>query len=361
MNVITDIVEQYIQDSNINNKKKLKKFCYEVFDVEKNSIKIKGNIRFRVICVPFFSNGWTRIRGKQEYKVNISVNIFPYLRKTEVNEHMKYFYLYTSVLHEIEHVKIYFNLGYEKEYNYVQALAYIEQTKNINAIIGELLGGKVDRKNRESSMKSYFSSSTEQLCCTKSISKTSEIFEKYMLEEEKNLIKGLLDTFYFLEKYLEIGYRSNNVPYNKFLNLIIQGRRGIIKNKYNKENFPQIFEFYDGKGRLKSIDQMYEERNSKNSDMIDKILLMTFSSAKKDFFDEFQDNISLKLHIEYLINNYFKDCKEYFLNQDKYAMFFCDEILRENGIVLKNNIKHFNSQLKKYGMTCQGGIFPVNK
>ena len=48
--------------------------------------------------------------------------------------------------------------------------------------------------------------------------------------------------------------------------------------------------------------------------------VMTFASAKKDFFDEFQDNISLKLHIEYLVNNYFKDCKEYFLNQDKYAV-----------------------------------------
>ena len=172
----------------------------------------------------------------------------------------------------------------------------------------------------------------------------------------------MIAAFDFLNKNLEIGYKKSGMPYNKFFNMLIKTHHGINRNRkgYARDLIPQIFLLYDEEVKLKSMEQIYKTRDNINKDFIDHSLLMIFVGAKNEFFEEFEKNPNLKLHIEYLVNQYFEKCMEYFLHQEITEIFEWDEILRDNNTVIMNNIKHLNKQIQKYGMTCRGGICPVS-
>ncbi len=323
----------------------VKKFVRELSD-DNEYLKL-NKIKIRIVSFMVSSNGCvSAFKWRKKYYFTIFVNVYPYLRNEKLTNRMKWFYIYVTILHEIKHINLL--MRDNCEWDYSTYLALIEENNIKTASIPRMIQWIMPRN--KDSKKIYSTSSVELICRYQSIESAYNIFEIFLVAQEKKKIKMLIESAQFLRDYIEIAYSYSGIPYNKFNTSIILTQR-LFGKRYNLlKKYPELQYIYTLDGKIKSIDKIYEKRTNENSDFIDNIMLQMFINFDADYSKILDNNICLKKHLEFLVNQYCKKCIYYIEKIEIGTVFLKREILEENALLLLKNVKYINELMIKYRM-----------
>lgn len=305
-------------------------------------------VRTYVLSAPYLSNGSMSIfKWKDNYRFSIYINIYPYITDKSMTDREKWFYIYVTILHEIEHINLLMNEN--KEWDYSTYIAVIEEMeKQWRGVFYDAFSRLLSKNKNKG--KIYDTSSVELSCRYKSLNNAYGVFETFLSDLEKEKIQIILESSKLLVDFIEIGYLCSGAPYNKFTKSVVKIRKNIKKKLDVLHKYPQLCSMYTSDGNLKSFEKIYRERNEKNKDFIDNILLKIFMYLEQDYNMFFENNVDLKKHMEFLANKYCNACMYYMENVSIGTIFLDKEVIDDNTLLLLKNVKYINRLMDSYGM-----------
>lgn len=314
-----------------------------------------AKLRTKVIYIPFFPNGYVNIvKMANHFLINVTINLFPFMSHS-LSSQLKFFYLYVTILHEIEHIELVLNANTNFT-DYPRALAILEIFgKRYHLSFTELLENFF--KNSKKKYQRNITSSLELECIYQSIQKAIPLFREYLSEKEKDQISLMSASLHFLRKHLEIGYLTHSIPYNKFMHSFINFQK---KHETNVEllddEYPFLQNIFDHNGKLKGFEQIYKNITPKNKELLDSLLFHIFLYSNIDFSSIFCKSNEIKKYMENLVNLYYENFVEFIENRFIGEIFADEEILNDNEIMKLKNINYLNTLIEKYHMECSIGI-----
>ena len=343
------IINKYI-NYNVSYKN-VENFAKEVLK-EKASFET-FKVKLWVGVIPFGANGYTSaFKWKGTFHFFIFVNIYPYLTDKNQTNRMKWFYIYTTLIHEITHIKLLISSNVEWEY--ATYIALIEEVANIKKNIIPQILSRWMIPGKKSQKKIYSTSSVELLCNYKGLESAYDMFQAFLTEKEKNAAMMLLRAAQFLIDHIEIGYYLDGIPYNKFNKSIVQVQQLTQKGYGLTENYPQLQKIYTVDGKLKSMEKIFRERTDANKSFLDRVIFQMFTNLELDYSSIFEENDALKKHIEFLANQYCEKCIDYVEHIKIGTIFLERELLDDNALLLAKNVRYVNQLMAKYGMVHTG-------
>ena len=334
-------------------------FCQNVIDSEITTEK-RNRISIRFLFVPIPLNGCLRACKKSDaLRYQIMINLFPFLVQHFSSNHMRFFYLYATIIHELHHIEL---LENEKASNYAELLAFWEEFQQLSHFrwVDSINTWLIQKNAMPVKRKKYSVSMAEILCNLISFQKSYKFFSQYLSASERQTIKEIIESLEFLKGHINIGYRSSKQPLNLFTKTIQEVQFTIKKQ-------PQVFtkpspldHLFTCNGQVKSFDQIYSERNHADAQVIDSILLNWFICADIEFSSYFKTNPNFKLHIESLANQYCDNLIQYLKNEKKGLVFLREDVLQDNTAMMLKNANRLNKLMTQYDMVHTGGsVIPL--
>ena len=205
------------------------------------------------------------------------------------------------------------------------------------------------------SLKRNYNISTNELKC--SLIGYEKAKEANVSKPSKN-INIIIESLRFLNQNMELCYNKNEVPVDKFA-LYLSKTCNYVK-KYPKilEDYKILLNFFDTKGRLKEIYEVYSNIDDKNKKFYDEYIIKLLSVIKPNeaFSQSLNDNV-YKKYIEELIDEYNKKVMYYYQNIQLGTIFIENEkYLYENLKILLERIKRLNKISNDFNLNKRTGI-----
>ncbi len=349
------LIERYL-----NNGKKgyssIKSFVEEIFALyTDNDIKVKTKISY--MHMPGLANGYIKvIRREGGESFYIIINLFPFRERNKTSSVMKLFYLYVTVLHEIEHIRIILNKA-DDMWDKSRMLAMLEYlAKEKRPYIYERISVVIANKMIKYSKYKDITSQLEIECNYLSMKKGIEDFRDFLSDAEFNKVDMMYRALQFLRDNFEIGYITHYYTYNKFMQYVVKFGKRIQEENRILEKYPQLRMIYHNKGELKAIEELFENMNDSNKEISNYLIFYMFLYLETDFSVLFEKVKKLKKHIEDLANEYTRKYLLYIENKAYGEVFVDKEILEDNERLMLKNIIRLNMLMDKYGMIHMIGV-----
>lgn len=324
---------------------KYSEYCKKVFseELEKEGL---SNVTLKIINTALVkSNGYVKpIINDGTYQIVINLNSFK-----NFNEEDRMFYIYESITHEIEHVKTYEMTKREDFYSYehlISLLEYISYLYELKQPATKYNMGLVKRiLLSRSRFRNYDVSTSEIKASLEGFKKAKSNCEK----DSKNT-DIIINSLEFLNDNLEIMYDRNRTPCIK-LNIF-------LKNAYlYLREYPELLDKYkmlkiifNEKG-IKSIEELYSERNEKNGKIIDNVILSLISQQNIPESEE------IRIYIADLISRYNQKTIDFYRNMNIGKVYIDDDKkLNDNLQLMIRKSKYLNKVLKSMGKENQYGM-----
>ena len=324
---------------------KYSEYCKKVFNSE---LKKEGlsNVTLKIINSPLVkSNGYVKPNiNDGTYQIVINLNSFKNL-----DEQNKMFYIYESIAHEIEHVKTYEMTKGEDFYSYehlISLLEYLSYLYELKQPATKYNMGLVKRiLLSRSRFRNYDVSTSEIKASLEGFKKAKENCEK----DSKNT-DIIINSLEFLNDNLEIMYDRNRTPCIK-LNIF-------LKNAYlYLREYPELLDKYkmlriifNEKG-IKSIEELYSERNEKNGKIIDNVILSLVSQQN------IPESEVIRAYIADLISRYNQKTIDFYRNMKIGKVYIDDDKkLNDNLQIMIRKSKYLNKVLQSMGKENQYGM-----
>lgn len=337
-------------------------FCKEVFarEISRNGVSLPAALAIR--NSPFMKSGHTRGRitgGKWEFL--ITFNLRPFRRMENVPVHMRYFYLYATIVQEIEHIRLLLELTKESETtDYMRFLAGCEQLirtgrRKFNAVFSAV----TDLRNYLQVKRCCYQISPHTLICV------SAGFETALLEmgaalsgDERKQIENILDSLRFAYRNVEISYAKGGQPIQNFAAVFLRMNRIVSESPEIPDRFPQLRLLFTEKGERRQISELYEDDQK---EFFNEILLRLFILLETDWNVIFGQNPSMRERLEALANGYCKKCIRYLKDLNSAKTYLREEVLEDNTAMVLKNIKRINFLMQRYGMeNLEGSVIPLS-
>ena len=324
---------------------KYSEYCKKVFnsELEKEGL---SNVTLKIINSPLVKlNGYVKPNiNDGTYQIVINLNSFK-----NFDEQDRIFYIYESIAHEIEHVKTYEMTKREDFYSYehlISLLEYLSYLYELKQPATKYNMGLVKRILLSRSRFRNYDVSTSE------IKASLEGFKKAKENCEKDFKKTdiIINSLEFLNDNLEIMYDRNRTPCIK-LNIF-------LKNAYlYLREYPELLDKYkmlrtvfNEKG-IKSIEELYSERNEKNDKIIDNVILSLVSAKNIPESEE------IKAYIADLISRYNQKTIDFYRNMKIGKVYIDDDRkLNDNLQIMIRKSKYLNKVLQSMGKENQYGM-----
>ena len=281
----------------MKNKKEAKELVKEVFykTVNIRFYEKRKDIKLKIINIKAKTNGLIKISGtRKRPKFKIYINIY------NANRNNYEFYLYSTIMHEFEHIDIVLNTQSEV---YERMLAVQEMSMSYKL------------EFPSNSYKRYATSAAELWCAYSGVKQAYGCFGDKFIDEDREKAEELYKAMGLILKNQLLGYDVKGVPYNKFVHWIKHTDK---KDKYN--DFKYIFEC------------------TRENEMYNKILLHYFLNIKLNYVELLEKNNEMTKCLEKLVNEYYDDCIEYIKNKELLVRYIGEEIIDDNLRVMLNYI-----------------------
>lgn len=331
------IVDRYVEYEKCNIRN-IKMFVKEIFQ---NSCE-DNNVVLKLINKPHKINGAIKLYKGKFY---VYINVYAAAHSKNRSVCMKYFYVYGTLMHELEHIKI--NQNLHKCSDYSNMLATIESYLDIyNTGVGKSLEKVIGIFNKGGAILKYQTMSSELWCNWISMKEAYRLFVNKMTEVEKERIKNILKSLEVLNKNLIIEYRINGEPVNKFINTVKEGSRFIRKNKELASRVDAFCYLFDVNGNIKSLENLYNDSLVENELLYKELMLNYILYIDMNYSEILEKNEVLKIYIEKILNEYCLNCIEYIENQAWAGVFVDQKVLEDNEYMILSNMKYVNNLME---------------
>lgn len=333
----------------------IKKHILNSYNQESMSLNLYNATELNFVFLPMKFNGMVIYGAKSK----IYINLLSMFVDKKFNNEMPYFYGYTTLIHELEHIKIANIYSKNVKLSFLELLAvmeYIIVTKEgkIVLLIDKLATHNVYTKR-------YYTSPMEVLCIKAGYRKATEKFENIISKENIDKMKTICKALEIWEKQMEIGYLEKDKPYNLFVYLFVRLGQIIKKNKMIYNMYPILKTLYSANGDIRSLEEIYLELKEIDESLCDEVVLHIFMYYQKDYTDLFVKMPDLKKYIAELSNRYCEAASEFCDKIELMELFLDREIIMDNFTVIQNNVRQINNLMLYYEMEhTNGGIIPLD-
>ena len=177
-----------------------------------------------------------------------------------------------------------------------------------------------------------------------------ETEEKSGYKKDDKKVDIIIKSLEFLNDNLEVTYDRNNVPGLK-LNIFLRNASSYLKKYPELLSEYKILGIVFNENGIKSIEELYNERNSENARLIDNIILSVIS------VDNVPEREDIRIYLCELISNYNQKTIDFYRNMKYGKVFIDDEMkLADNLRVMMNKSKYLNTVLRSMGMENKQGV-----
>ena len=326
---------------------KNKDYCKKVFSEELENEGFDG-VTLKIINSPIVkSNGYVKPNIKNgKYEVVINLNSFKNLSSDDAM-----FYMYETIAHEIEHIKTFEKTkedGFCDYEHFVSLLEYISYLHELRQPAIDINMSLVKRVILSRKMSRNYDVSTGEIKASLEGYKKSKEKSGYKKDEKK--VDIIIKSLEFLNDNLEVTYDRNNVPGLK-LNIFLRNASSYLKKYPELLSEYKILGIVFNENGIKSIEELYNERNSENARLIDNIILSVIS------VDNVPEREDIRIYLCELISNYNQKTIDFYRNMKYGKVFIDDEMkLADNLRVMMNKSKYLNTVLRSMGMENKQGV-----
>lgn len=340
-------------------------FCELVIEEELKRRPLLNPPQFRIKFSPLPVNGYVKMRlqGGTQHCI-ATINIFSLLRNRKgTYGAMCYFYLYATIVHELEHVRLLSELNTARIPEYRRFLATTQQIllsastkrKGISRkIISQLNNTKIRRRHGIVSL--------DELICTKAGLKVAFAqLQNALSAEERRIIIEMIESVSFLCESLEIDYRSHDRAYNSFARTFSALAEAIHNAPILLQHFGQLAWLFDKDGSLVPIHLIFQyAKDHPETDLYDEFLIRLFISCDLEWSDFFKNCPAFQRYMEVLANNYCDRCVKYLKNMAVGEIFLKPQVMQDNAAMLIKNTARLNFLMEKFGMKhTKGSVIPL--
>lgn len=326
---------------------KNKDYCKKVFSEELEKEGFDG-VTLKIINSPIVkSNGYVKPNIKNgKYEVVINLNSFKNLSSDDAM-----FYMYETIAHEIEHIKTFEKTkedGFCDYEHFVSLLEYISYLYELRQPVIDINMSLVKRVILSRKMSRNYDVSTGEIKASLEGYKKAKEKSGYKKDDKK--VDIIIKSLEFLNDNLEVTYDRNNVSGLK-LNIFLRNASSYLKKYPELLSEYKILGIVFNENGIKSIEELYNERNSENARLIDNIILSVIS------VDNVPEREDIRMYLCELISNYNQKTIDFYRNMKYGKVFIDDEMkLADNLRVMMNKSKYLNTVLRSMGMENKQGV-----
>lgn len=326
---------------------KNKDYCKKVFSEELEKEGFDG-VTLKIINSPIVkSNGYVKPNIKNgKYEVVINLNSFKNLSSDDAM-----FYMYETIAHEIEHIKTFEKTkedGFCDYEHFVSLLEYISYLYELRQPAIDINMSLVKRVILSRKMSRNYDVSTGEIKA--SLEGYKKAKEKSGYKKDNKKVDIIIKSLEFLNDNLEVTYDRNNVPGLK-LNIFLRNASSYLKKYPELLSEYKILGIVFNENGIKSIEELYNERNSENARLIDNVILSVIS------VDNVPEREDIRIYLCELISNYNQKTIDFYRNMKYGKVFIDDEMkLADNLRVMMNKSKYLNTVLRSMGMENKQGV-----
>lgn len=325
----------------------VKRHCYEIYNKiieQEQDIKVE----FKVINNPLI-----RVLGYispfcKNYKIVININSIK-----KLNQDDRKFYLYSTIYHEIEHIKMYEETKKEDCNNWESIIQLLENISYLNMFDikpNDIYSLTVDNKKIGKMLaKNYELSSSELKSRLVGLSKAKEKTDKK--------VDNLIETAKITNDNIEIIYAPNGSIQDKYKYIIYETSKYISKYPEILNIYQVLKNFYNNNGQVKSLLELYKTRNRNNSEVYDKFILYLISIG---YYDTYIYDEQIRKYINQIITVYYNNKVEYIEKSNLTKVFISDvNLIKENILVIQKRIQSLTLFLKKQNIERKIGTILI--
>ncbi len=343
-------------------KKDLRDFCMKAFEEEwhgNTRYCSERDLHFRIINRPFKENGNLTIWiFRRRERVRISVNLHRFLRDKNCSVQMKYVFLYSTIVHELEHLHLFRLLKCQTGLTYPEVIAAWDQFCWRFGASNEVHNLLVPQKRKMK--KRYDSSPAEIHCNLTGMRRAYEILHKDLSEACRAKTEKMIEGLSLMSSNQEIRFYRENRQSSlfpatlRYMSILCQ------KRKIEADRLPVVRLLFDESGRMISLEEIIRRMEASNKELYEEVLLRLFIYLDRNWKDTFEFNPAIKQVINRLADDYCKSAMNFLSNQEIVQIFLSSEIVERNAVELVHNVQILKKQMKAHGMiSTAGGVFPL--
>lgn len=318
------------------------KYCHEVFDTE---LKKEGinNVILKVVYNPLLKESGILSPNIDEKRYKITINLYKF---KDMSSEDKLFYIYNTICHEIEHIKVFENTKRKDFYSYnhiITLMEYITYLSELNispdklnlGVKSKLIIGKKLSKNYKVSLNEI-----NGLLVGYQKSNSIEAFSN-----KRETTNKIIEALEILNDVLEVGYCRKDIAIDNFGTYYIGTAQYVKKYPELLNEYKVLSNFFYQDGNKKDIYTIYKERNHLNCNLYDKFLtnLLLCQKSNKLVILCMENDDEFKKYIYYLILKYVEKMIRFIDNMDKCKIIIPDEeILNDNLNMMMNSVDIIN-------------------
>lgn len=312
------------------------------------------NVEIKYINLLSKKNSFVSVdKNLKQYKIYFNLNVFKKLENPK-------FYLYNSLLHEIEHIKTMELTKRDNFYSYEHLLSIMEYCNFINPKklnkTKEINLSCFNKIRLISFMKSNYNFSTTEIKSNLEAYKGSiKKYKLYLTNNELEKYKLIIESLELLNDLSCISYNFVYGFVNKFTCVLINTQNILINHPEILKEYKILQNLFNEKGYVKNIYDIYLTRNDLNADMIDKLVLNLLFTINEDLTSYLYDS-NFKKYLEKIISDYNYKVMNFIKNKEKANVFIDDKkIIKSNLEIMKKNISILRALINKYNLKRNSG------
>lgn len=290
---------------------------------------------------PLRANGLvSRFRGR----ATITINALAFRK----NSRLTWFYLYATIVHELEHLRLMRELEEGGTPDLGRLLAGLCQQYRLDESFLQVVTPRYAERRRSASL-------PELLCTQVGFQRALAALGAALSPEERTMAERMLDSLNFMAEHLAILYGNSGQPYQLFSGVMLSLQRRLRMKPAALGRLRQLSYIFTPEGVLLSPQLLFERRTPENQDFYDAWLLHLFLMGDMQWEQVFSDCPLLRLHMETLANDYCMRSVRYLQQISRGSAFFSDDILQDNAAMLVKDTQLLNALMKRHQMQHTGG------
>lgn len=338
------------------NRKSIKRFSELVFAHEISRYGFDYPVSFKLRPNLNSINGYVQAYMlKHKRTATVTLNTVAFLRMAKKEGVPVWFYIYTTIVHELEHLRLIKILETGECVNFNDfAAALCQYTAYTKRNLSGLFDGLIPIPDY-SKIKEGMTSLPELICTQRGMHRAFEVLNEVLSDEAKSTVLKMTESIDFLCEHIEITYRRSSQPYNQFAQNVISMNQRLAKDPSVSGRLKLLNCFFGKNGKPLSPTVLYSRAVSENEKLYNALLIHMFLLFDMDWTSIFTEQPELFSLVESLADAYCSQTVEYLKNISTGEIFLSVDILQDNAAMLIKNTERLNALMKRYGMERSGG------
>ena len=352
---------KYAQTKKVNSKT-IRTFVQMVLKAETQRFQFPFPVSSNTVFFFGSINGYVRIsRSQQKKHACVILNSYPFLlSKKKRSQTLTWLYIYATVVHELNHLKIQMQLEEGSNYDYTSFMAglcqYNQHRNWIHSLKRISVAPDFMRLNHRSL------TLPELVCTQKGLHRAYDVFNEILSEDERSTINAIIYSVDFLCEHMEVHYGASSQPLYLFKKNLLDIHKKIQDDVGILNQLKQLSLLFDEKGNMHTPLAMFRRIDEANKAFYDSILIHLFVNLQNltPWEQAFAESPDFHAYMEKLANEYCQRSVNYLEDAHMFKAFLCPDVLQDNAATLINTTNTLYAWMGMFNMKLTGGIvFPM--